>query len=689
MMRTALHVYHLSPAPYRATTELIDDDFACYSRKASAQREDPPSESFRTGEPNSVSNVESSSHAQHDSHYFQITLKPAPLRKSKKANEEIPMNGQRLRIDISYRPFLMIIGLVFFGVISASPAVAQSVTPTNADFVEWDLPSLPFGAGMCPSAIGAVTLPPTGDPVYYVTRGFCPSLSENNPLREGPTMVRFTPGAQLASDTATWRAWNLGGPLLEGVPQPLDDTGGMKITRNMRLAFVRAAREIVRVDMMTNKLTHFVDVSNADPLSISDLALVERCNGYYIDVYTAHNGIIQRLTFNGTDTATVKRWNVGGVTGDQHLSGVAYFYGKIYFSEFISNNIGELDPNTNKVRRWNLADPLLTAQAGPVTFPRQISIDTKGLVWVVTGSGHLVSLNPCSNEMAAYMIPGIATNPMGLATSGGVVGFTEFDTKKVGMLIPNKNTSPVVPSCVTVIPTCPPSINGTPDQILADCGTADPDPKAGQTGTHTDIDPMGEFFQVFTPDTGNGPVGIFRDIERPVGNFWFLQETSIAADPNHDNHRISHVAFDMSTVTSAGLVTGGGTLRNITSLVPLDVGGDADDWDSDSDGGVYSNFGFNVYRKSATSPVRGNLNYLNKTTGEHIKSVTFDPTFTISGNSATFSGTCTNNGLPCTFQVTVQDNGNPGKGKDSFQICGMNIVLNSGTLSGGNIKIHR
>jgi hypothetical protein len=693
MMRK--HVNSLTTTPYSATIGLIEDGFVCYSPKASAQHEDPPSESFRTGEPNSVSNVESSSHAQHDSHYFQITLKPAPLRKCKKAEEEISMYGQRLRIDISYRPFLMIIGLVLFGVISASPAMAQVITPTNADFVEWDLPSLK-GAGTCPSSIGAVTRPPSGDPVYYVTR-ICPSISPANPgppPRMGPVMLRFIPGTPLEFGRATWRAWNLGSSLLD--LQPLQETGGMKITRDERVAFVRAATQIIRVNMVTNVLTHWGDVaSTSDPVSNSDLALVERCGGY-IDVYTANNGFIQRLTVqNGNNNASVKKWNVNGGAGDSYLSGVAYFSGngKIYFSEFASNKLGELDPNTNKVRRWDLptVDPL-------VSGPRQISIDTKGIVWVVTMSGHLVSLNPCNNEMAAYLIPGNggipspgpAANPMGIATSGGVVGFTEFESKKVGMLIPNKPTRTFTPSCAT--PLCSTGmLFGTLDPINPDCGDVFPDHKPGLVGSHTDIDPLGEFFEVTTPEGGNFPLGIFRDVERPVGNFWFVQPFS-GEGAEANNHRLSHVKFDMSTVTSEGLVTGGGTLRNITPLVELDFGGDDDDWDSDSDGGVFSNFGFNVYRKSATSPVRGNLNYLNKTTGEHVKSVTFDPTFTISGNSATFSGTCTNNGLPCTFQVTVQDNGNPGRGKDNFQIScmgGMGATYNSGTLSGGNIKIHR
>ena len=133
-------------------------------------------------------------------------------------------------------------------------------------------------------------------------------------------------------------------------------------------------------------------------------------------------------------------------------------------------------------------------------------------------------------------------------------------------------------------------------------------------------------------------------------------------------------------------MTGGGTLRGVPPPGNLDVGSDDDDWDSDSDGGVKSNFGFNVYRKQATASVKGHLNYQNKATGEHVKSVQITD-LQIVGNTATFSGTCTNNGAPCTFQVSVQDNGNPGRGKDTFQISGFGIVANGGTLSGGNIKI--
>ena len=122
------------------------------------------------------------------------------------------MNGRlrRLPIDNVYRPILMIIGLVLFGIISVSPVAAQTpVGVQTADFTDWDLPMFQ-GAGQCPSAIGAVIVPPSSkDPVYYVTR--CDDTSVNNPTRVGPTLVRFAPGMPMNTAPATWSAFWLAG----------------------------------------------------------------------------------------------------------------------------------------------------------------------------------------------------------------------------------------------------------------------------------------------------------------------------------------------------------------------------------------------------------------------------------------------------------------------------------------------
>ena len=108
----------------------------------------------------------------------------------------------------------------------------------------------------------------------------------------------------------------------------------------------------------------------------------------------------------------------------------------------------------------------------------------------MTVSGHLVSLNPCNNQMAAYLIPGAGgipspgalANPLGIATSGGVVGFTEADGKKVGMLIPNKHTVTVTPSLCNCVPTLPARSREQQSTINPDYGTVTPELKAGNPG---------------------------------------------------------------------------------------------------------------------------------------------------------------------------------------------------------------
>jgi len=118
---------------------------------------------------------------------------------------------------------------------------------------------------------------------------------------------------------------------------------------------------------------------------------------------------------------------------------------------------------------------------------------------------------------------------------------------------------------------------------------------------------------------------------------------------------------------TAGKVTGGGTI-NVS--------------------GGTANFGFIVYADSASGPIGGNLQYVNKASGAKVRSVTFT-TLVISGNMATFGGTCTNNGASCTFEVTVGDDGEPGF-NDTFTISinGGPPEGTSGTLRSGNVQIH-
>jgi hypothetical protein len=100
----------------------------------------------------------------------------------------------------------------------------------------------------------------------------------------------------------------------------------------------------------------------------------------------------------------VKRWTVGDGAGfcpgaglsAPCLSGIAVHPSNnrlVYYSEPSGNNIGELDVYTNQVRRWSL-NPMGANE------PRQLHVTRAGKIWVVTGSGDLVSLD-CTSDGGA------------------------------------------------------------------------------------------------------------------------------------------------------------------------------------------------------------------------------------------------------------------------------------------------
>ena len=142
------------------------------------------------------------------------------------------------------------------------------------------------------------------------------------------------------------------------------------------------------------------------------------------------------------------------------------------------------------------------------------------------------------------------------------------------------------------------------------------------------------------------------------------QDALYAPDPfRSSDHDPVIVGLNLMPVQSVGKVTGGGTVS----------GGSA-------------NFSFNVDRKSAGGPIKGELRYSNPG-GTDIRSVNIT-SLTISGNTAFFSGSCTNNGAPCMFTVQVQDNGEPGR-NDTFSIKVFDRPTEGGRLSGGNIQVHK
>lgn len=137
----------------------------------------------------------------------------------------------------------------------------------------------------------------------------------------------------------------------------------------------------------------------------------------------------------------------------------------------------------------------------------------------------------------------------------------------------------------------------------------------------------------------------------------------------------STMSFPSQTVT--GKVTGGGTIF-----------------------GQSRNFGFVAQGQVGPScpasgcPAKGNLNYVNHTTGVHIDGKVDAITsfmFTNTGPGPT-TGTATFTGIDkqtgCRYTVSVTDNGEPGT-NDKFGLdCGSETTSGQQTLSGGNIQIH-
>ena len=97
------------------------------------------------------------------------------------------------------------------------------------------------------------------------------------------------------------------------------------------------------------------------------------------------------------------------------------------------------------------------------------------------------------------------------------------------------------------------------------------------------------------------------------------------------------------------------------------------------------NFGFN-----ADPTPSGHLNYWDNAQNIHLVSDAITSFSQTGPNEVTFTGTGHVGTGPSTFTVTVQDNGEPGT-NDTFSIVimGAGASSRSGTLSQGNIQIHR
>jgi hypothetical protein len=121
--------------------------------------------------------------------------------------------------------------------------------------------------------------------------------------------------------------------------------------------------------------------------------------------------------------------------------------------------------------------------------------------------------------------------------------------------------------------------------------------------------------------------------------------------------------------TMPGQVTGGGQIPNA-------VGNDK------------VAFGFNA--KSTDNKVSGNCTVVDPHPSMDVKIKCLDVTsLVVTGTHATFFGNGTINGTPMTYRIDVDDLHESGRGYDTFKIQTSTGVILGGTLTNGNIQIHK
>lgn len=351
--------------------------------------------------------------------------------------------------------------------------VTTATSTPQARLIEWDL--IPQGDAI-PGAMVVDTQGDDKNRIWFVTRAGSP-----------PHVYRMDFPSSLMKGNARWTSWELSDlALITGGTDTA--TKRIKPSKDRRFVFVRTiaisleggfASTLERIDTkncsgspQTCERVVWTDQAFAG-FNVSDVAIDD-----YNDVFTTHSpqdnpdlSYVERLTPGSSSSAdaTITRWTVGGGAGfcnsasaSPCVAGIAVHPSNrylVYFSAESNNEIDELNTSTNQVKRWSLdtlsTKSCATPPCAPITGPGQLHIDRGGKVWVVTRSGHLVSLDPYTNLMTAHLMPSAdGADPFGVAPDDDVIGYTNGGTHKVGMLIPHGKAFSIPPASapVTAVP---------------------------------------------------------------------------------------------------------------------------------------------------------------------------------------------------------------------------------------------
>jgi hypothetical protein len=440
-----------------------------------------------------------------------------------------------------------------------APAAAQTVLNRTAHIVEWDLPAQ---ADASPGAMIVDSQGHDKNRLWFVTR-----LGE-------PRVYRMDPSKSLMAGSAQWKAWAL---------SPFTPTvGGLRKLRgswDRRYIFVRTSESIQRIDTLSCDSTTCARLEYLDQLgsvNVSDMAVDDQNNLFTTGTDNPGDptvSYVQMLPFGSAVTngssgnATVTRWTVGGgagfcadlgntTTSFPCVSGIAALPSNrnlVYYSEPYGTdglgNIAELNIATNNVRRWSLAALPPDTDGGIVKQPRQLAIDRWGVIWVITGSGHLVSLDPCQNRMRKHAVPSaLASDPFGLAPDDDVVGYTDTARNMIGMLLPKGPTVCVSPTTLCAPKAC---LSKTVMGQLADVssGSVPPQGKVIQATITTKTDGVFVEAQLDSAPPSNpsatndsvSPLGITANKGKAQGTFFY----AVGANGTGTANRVGFVRMPM------------------------------------------------------------------------------------------------------------------------------------------------
>lgn len=433
-------------------------------------------------------------------------------------------------------------GMVELGGTGSAPSAP---TPTQVQMIEWALPA------QMDNQPGAVMVDVTGDGnrLWFVTR-----LQEV----EAPRVYRLELHGGKKVEKAQWVSWQLD-PVNVSVANGIRR---IKTSGDKRFVFVHTAVSLQRIDtvncttaLMTvtcprttwiHNNTFKNGVQTPDPngpvstLHGSDVAIDEFNNNVFTALASQDptKSFIQRLN-PSLSTNNVTRWYVGNSVGfcpgsqdsAPCLSGVAIDRRNrdlVYYSEPTGPDgtgaIAELDTRKNAVRRWSFTD--LASASGDLTIrePRQLIFDNDGTLWTVTGSGHLVSLDPRKSRMSKHLMPtqDPFKDPFGIAPDGGLIGYTDASVfePRVGMLMPARRFFTVSPSLPTSLTPGVFTIPGDNSmRATQTSGVTPPNIKTvpGQIVRNAD----GTFSEALTFGVADMPLGVTQDQSASEGTFFF------------------------------------------------------------------------------------------------------------------------------------------------------------------------